>query len=304
MRVPRSLLLAAIVLLAMSVPATAQPFPHVVDLPVGWQPEGVDVAGATTFYAGSLATGAVFRGNLDTGQGAPLVPAHAGRVAVGLKADRGRLFVAGGPTGQGYVYDAATGQDLATYTFTDDPNTFVNDVVVTRTAAWFTDSFQPVLYRVPLGPDGAPGVQAGVEVVPLGGDYVQGNDFNVNGIEATPSGDALVIVQDSTGLLFRVDPSTGVADTIELSGGDASFGDGLLLEGRLLYVVQNQLNRVEVVSLAPGLGSGTVVRTITDPDLDIPTTIARAGGSHVVVNARFGVADPTTAAYWITRLPR
>ena len=37
-----------------------------------------------------------------------------GRIAVGLKVDdeHGRLSVAGGPTGQGFVCDAATGQDL------------------------------------------------------------------------------------------------------------------------------------------------------------------------------------------------
>jgi sugar lactone lactonase YvrE len=300
---PRLLLVSSVVFMA-AVPAAAKPFPHVIDLPVGWQPEGIDVGRGSTFYAGSLATGAVFRGSLRTGAGSEVVPPHPGRVAVGLKFDRGRLFVAGGPTGQAYAYDAASGQDVAMYQLTTDPNTFVNDVVVTERAAWFTDSFQPVLYRVPLGPGGAPGSPADVEVLPLGGDYVQGPDFNVNGIDATPSGKTLVIVQSNTGLLYRVDPSTGVADRVELTGGDASFGDGILLEGRTLYVVQNQLNRVAVVALEPGLGSGTIVRTITDPDLDVPTTIARIGGSNVVANARFGVADPATADYWLTRLPR
>ena len=33
-------------------------------------------------------------------------------------------------------------------------------------------------------------------------------------------------------------------------------GDGLLLQGRTLYVVQNQDNKIAVVSLAKGLGRG------------------------------------------------
>ena len=77
-------------------------------------------------------------------------------MAVGVDYDRGRLFVAGGGTGDGYVYDAETGAPIAVYDFTSAAS-FVNDVIVTRTDAWFTDSLSPVLYRVPLGPDGSPG---------------------------------------------------------------------------------------------------------------------------------------------------
>ena len=45
-----------------------------------------------------------------SGRGAVLVPPHMGRAAIGIKVDRrNRIFVAGGPTGQGYVYDAGTG---------------------------------------------------------------------------------------------------------------------------------------------------------------------------------------------------
>jgi hypothetical protein len=93
-----------------------------------------------------------------------LVDAPAGRVAVGLKFSDGLLFVAGGSTGRGYVYDAGTGESLAEFSFATG-STFVNDVVVTDNAAWFTDSFNPALYKVPL--------QAGlpdpgdVETVPL-----------------------------------------------------------------------------------------------------------------------------------------
>jgi sugar lactone lactonase YvrE len=233
------------------------------------------------------------------------VPGQDGRSAIGLDVDRrGRVFVAGGGTGQAYVVDGTTGSELATYQLTEETETFVNDVTVTKDAAWFTDSFRAVLYRVPIGPDGALGAQADVEELELGGDFVLGADFNVNGIDARPKGDRLFIVQSNTGMLFGVDPTTGAADEVELTGGDVSFGDGILLSGRTLYVVQNQLNRVAVVRLAPGFGSGVIVDHLTDTDLDVPTTVARFGGFLYVVNARFGTADPETAGYWVARLRR
>src|SRR5512142_2631425 len=62
-------------------------FPAVIPLPNGWQPEGIAVGNGSTFYAGSRATGAVFRGDLRTGQGEVFVQGQAGRAATGLKFD-------------------------------------------------------------------------------------------------------------------------------------------------------------------------------------------------------------------------
>ena len=85
------------------------------------------------------------------------VDAPAGRQAIGMKVDRGRLFVAGGPTGDAYVYNARTGATIATYDLPTSGATFVNDVVVTKRAAWFTDSQRAALYRLPLGRAAVPG---------------------------------------------------------------------------------------------------------------------------------------------------
>ena len=81
-----------------------------------------------------------------------------------------------------------------------DP-TFVNDVVVTGDAAWFTDSFRAVLYRLGLSTNGP---RPRVERPPLTGDFELVGGFNTNGIEATPDGKSLVIVQCITGKLFPV----------------------------------------------------------------------------------------------------
>ena len=90
------------------VPAAAGPaFTEQIDLPHGFAPEGIAIGQGHTFFVGSIPTGAVYRGDLRTGEGSVLVPAAAGRQAIGLDVDsKQRLFVAGGPTGRAFVYDA------------------------------------------------------------------------------------------------------------------------------------------------------------------------------------------------------
>jgi sugar lactone lactonase YvrE len=302
-------LLALGLAIVVAAPAAARPFPSLIQLPVGWQPEGIATGKGHTVYVGSLATGSIWRGDLRTGIGAPAVtpPAGEGRVAVGIKVDnRNRIFVAGGATGKAWVYDARTGATLASYTLAPTEPRFINDVVVTRGAAWFTNSSAAVLYRVPIGPGGQLGGQADVKTVPLTGDYTQGDGFNVNGIDATPNGTTLIIVQSNLGRLYKVDPSTGVADLIELGGlaSGVPSGDGILLHGKTLYVVENFSNRVSVVRLAAGLGSGTILRYLTDSDFDVPTTIARADSRLYAVNARFGNPSPATATYAIVQVTK
>src|SRR6186997_270141 len=137
--------------------APAQVFPDVIPLPNGWQPEGIAVGNGTTFYVGSIPTGAVYRGDLRTGKGTTLVQGASGRAAIGVEFDRGRLFVAGGSTGKGFVYDARTGALVRELQLAIGGGaTFVNDVVVTKRAAWFTDSNRAVLYRLPLTKNGRP----------------------------------------------------------------------------------------------------------------------------------------------------
>jgi sugar lactone lactonase YvrE len=285
---------------ATTASAGGSQFPQRIELPDGFQPEGISTAG-TQFYVGSIPTGAVYRGNLRTGTGSVLVQPQSGRAAIGLKVDRGRLFIAGGPTGMAFVYDARSGANVTSYQLSTG-GSFINDVVVTKSAAWFTDSFKPVLYRVPLGPNGRPGASSAVRTVDLRGDYVHGDGFNVNGIDATPNGKTLVIVQSGLGKLFTVAPN-GIANEIELTGGGVPNGDGILLDGRTLYVVQNQLNLVAKIALAPRLGSGRVVTRIENDGFDVPTTIADHGRRLYAVNARFRPTPlPPTAEYWVTQI--
>ena len=296
-------MLVALTGLALALPlaaTSADSFPSRIDLPNGWQPEGIAIGKRTTVYVGSIPTGRIWRGNLRTGQGAEFIP-NRGRRAIGLEYDqrRKRLFVAGGPLGAGYVYDARSGADIRQYSFASG-DTFVNDVVVTRTAAWFTDSRRQFLYKVPIGRRGGLGEE---EAVPLTGDIVFTTGFNVNGIDATRNGRTLIIVQSNTGKLFTVNRQ-GVTNEIDLGGATVN-GDGLLLEGRTLYVVvRSPVDGIAVVRLSRDLSSGRVVRTITNPGLDDPTTIDRFGRSLYTVNARFSTPPGPNVPYWVTKVRR
>ena len=285
------------------VPTTALPaaaktdktFPQVFNVPDGWQPEGIAVGRGSSFYVGSLLHGGVYGGDLRTGEGEVVVPPQTGRIAVGIAVDRrsNAIFVAGGGPalgplpGSAYVYDAETGAELAEYSLN---GLFVNDVVVTRDAAYFTDSLRPVLYQVPLGPGGELPDPSEVSEIPLG----PGFDFdpaafpNANGIVATEDGKSLIVANTGFAGVYTVDPNSGDAVKIDLGGAAVPAADGLVLDGRRLYVVQNFENQIGVVHLDPSLTSGVVGEPLTSLEFRVPTTAATFGSSIYAVNARFG----------------
>jgi hypothetical protein len=280
--------------------AAAKNFPETVDLPNGWQPEGI-TSSATTAYVGSLATGAIWSIDLKSGSGHVLVPGAAGRVAVGVEYDTrsGRLWVAGGPTGRVSAYDARTGALLADYQFAA-PVGFINDLVVTDNAVYATDSNVQQLLVIPLGPGGAlPAPSAAFELA-LGGDISYGPGFNANGIVAGRN--RLILVQSNTGLLFSVDPATGVADAIDLGGASVLDGDGLELVGDTLFVGRN-VNEVDVFRMGPHFASARQIAAVHRDSFDTPTTLTYAAGRLWVVNARFSTTPTAGTPYWLTRLP-
>lgn len=300
--------LSAVLAIAMALsvivaPASAaRPFPNRIDLPNGWAPEGITAGTGTTVYVGSLATGSVLKADVRTGMWSPLVP-PAGGPAVGVEYEAGanRLWVAGGPTGQVRVYDASSGTPLETYTFS--PAGFLNDLVVTDSAVYVTDSRFAHLNVIPLGEGGELPDPSEVTTLPLGGDFeLVAGQFNANGIVAARGW--LIVVNSFTGKLFRVDPATGDALEIRLGAGvDVRFGDGLEVHGGTLYVVQNQLNRVAVFALGPRLVVALRLGFLSSNSLAVPTTAAWAAGSVYAVNARFGTPVTPDTQYWITRLP-
>lgn len=295
------LLLFAFVLPAVAAPGAS--FPEVIQLPSAFQAEGIAIGTEHTFYAGSLADGTIVLGDLRSGETQVLVPGEAGRLSVGMDFDprSGYLFVAGGLNGVGRVYDTESGMLMGDYPMFSggDFGDFINDVIVTREAAYFTNSFAPFIYRVPLGPAGELPDPADVEAIMLSGDWTQVPGFfvfNANGIEATPNGKTLIVVNSVAEAVYLVDPGTGVATQIDLGGETLPSGDGLVLLRKTLYVVQNSLNQIGVISLSPDMSAGTIGDPITHPLFDIPTTAAAFGDSLYAVNAKFGT-DPVGTPY-------
>jgi sugar lactone lactonase YvrE len=290
-RVVLPLLVLALVA-AVAVPAVAARPAEVIVLPGATSAEGIAAGRGATFYAGDLFAGDIFRGNIRRGIAELFIDAPAGRMAVGMAADlrHDLLFVAGGFSGQGYVYDLRTGATVASYQFATPPATVINDVAVTRRGAWFTDSVQGQLYFVPVSRAGVPGPS---QTLALSGPAADtSGEFNLNGIQATANGKTLIVAHSANGQLYTVDPRTGTSATI--AGVSVPDVDGIVLEGRRLWAVQNT-NQVTRIRLTSDLASGVVEKVITSDLFQTPATAALFGRRLAVVNAKFDTGIPPTA---------
>jgi sugar lactone lactonase YvrE len=286
---PQALIALAGLVLVTSAALSAKAFPDLIALPADFGPEGIAVGNGSTFYVGAVAgtRGQILVGDLRTGEFATLVEPD-GVQTTGIKHDprSNLLFVARAASGMGTVYDAASGDLVASYQFKTAP-TFINDVVVTREAAYFTDTQAPFLYRVALGPAGEPA--GDFTAIPLPGA------FRTNGIVATPNGDDLFVVSGAQ--LYRIDTATYTPVLVDLGGATLPNADGLLLDGKTLYVVQNMLNRIAVIELASDYQSGEVTGLLTQPFASsaatkVPTTIAKFGNALYAVTAGFAAPSP------------
>jgi sugar lactone lactonase YvrE len=259
--------------------------------------EGIAAGRGATFYAGDLFAGDIFRGNLQRGTAELFIDAPTGRMAVGMAVNVAHdlLFVAGGFTGQAYIYDTVTGATVASYQFGDPAASLINDVALTRDGAWFTDSFQARLYFVPVSRAGVPGPT--FRTLGLSGPAAAlspiSGAVNLNGIAATPNGTTLIVAHSANAQLDTVDPTSGASAAI--AGVSVPNVDGILLEAGRLWAVQNFSNQVSRIRLAPDLSSGLVEEVITSPLFQIPTTAARFGSRLAVVNAKFDTGIPPTA---------
>lgn len=253
--------------------------------------EGITAGEGSTFYAGDLVTGDIYRGDIHKDTAKKFIDAPDGRVAVGLKADNRNdlLFVAGGPTGQAYVYDTETKKAVKTYQLTDKA-AFINDVALTNGGAWFTNSRQAELYFVPVDDDGDLG---NVRTLALKGPAAGlPGAFNLNGIAYSPEARRLVVAHSANQALYTVNPRTGASAKID--GITVANADGVVVKDSVVWVVQNRSNQVSRIRVNFHESTGTVREVITSPAFNVPTTAALFDDSLAVVNAKFGVANATT----------
>ncbi|MEV4923042.1 hypothetical protein [Streptomyces roseoverticillatus] len=286
-------------------PGAGAPATDVIVLPGATSAQGIAKGAGHTFYCGDLWLGNIFRGDLERGTAELFIDAPEGRLAMGLWADlrHGWLFVGGG-LGWAYVYDIETGATVATYQLgelDDLASTLVNKVFVNRRGAYFSNSSKPVLYFVPISPAGELGPAA---TLPVTGPAAEiSGEFNLNGIVAPDAGEPLIISHTANGKLYTVDPATGVSRTIE--GVDVPKADGLVLEGRRLWVVQNWINQVSRVRLNDDLTSGTVEEVITHDAFQFPTTAVPFGSRLAVINAKADTGiHPTADEYEVVVVDR
>jgi WD40 repeat protein len=207
--------------------------------------------------------------------------------AVGMKVNpQGQLFIAGGSTGTIWMYDAVTGRFLSSFR-NGFESTFINDVAIAPDgAAYFTDSLVPIIYRIAPDKDGVFQFTFWRDLRGTTLEYSSG--FNLNGIAVTDDGRYLIVVQSNTGKLFRIATADGAVSEIPLAGGDRmTSGDGILLDGQMLYIARNSLNLIVAVRLTADFASGQQVGSFTNAAFQFSTTIARANDRLLVVNAQF-----------------
>lgn len=261
-------------------------------------PEGIAVDNRTGFfYVGSTTDGTIFRGHLRGSAMEVFLPGGGdGRTtAIGMKVDQnGRLFVAGGGTGQVWVYDTGSGALIRRFDTGRRAGTFLNDVAIARDGdAFVTDSLFPELLRIPASALGGstPGTpESFVNFTGTPAEYVAG--FNLNGIALSNDGKHLVAIASNTGKLFRIGLSDRAVAEIPVAGGPLPMGDGILIHGDLLLVSRNAAELVVSVALDGNLSDGAVFAAYTDPLFMFPTTIALARGRVLAVNAQFDRRGP------------
>jgi hypothetical protein len=277
-------------------------WPDLIPIPVGFEAEGIELGKDQDFFVGTVSwsgnltnSGAIYKGNLLTGEGHVLVP-PTGKPVAGLSYDARTdyLYAATGHSG-GFagprwecgikVYTATSGRLLGEIIFGDDMA--INDVLVTDTAVYCTDSVSTTLYKLPLEDDGKV-FSSTVEKIEMTG-FEMAEGYNANGLVGDFDGKELVIINITTGVLYLVNTESGAATPVNVQGDEQLFadGDGLYMDGRTLYIMQNFAQKIAVVDLSDDLTQGTFVKNIVSDDFSIPTTITGFGNCIYAINTHF-----------------
>lgn len=317
-------LLAAMTVLATTFGATAHEidqterliWPDLIPIPQGFEAEGITLGKDQDFFAGSFSysgnltnAGAIYKGNLLTGEGQILVP-PTGKPVSGLSYDARTdyLYAAAGFNSGNFksgpfremgvkVYAGTSGRLLGEVIFGDDM--VINDVLVTDTAVYCTDSISTTLYKIPLEDNGRV-FSSAFEKIEMGGFEMIPGKFNANGLEGNFDGSQLLIINIGSGVLYLVDTESGAASPVNIQGDEQLFrnGDGLYMDGRTLYIMRNGAQKIAVVEISDDLTQGTFVKNIESEDFNVPTSIIGYGNCIYAVNTHFleltaEGADPT-----------
>jgi sugar lactone lactonase YvrE len=291
-------------------------------------PEGITIDySENTFYVGSTNGGTIFRGDITSGKVDVAVPAGAhepmtGELGLHLDA-KGHLWAAGGSTGYLFAIDPGTGRVLGSFAPPDLDNSFLqkilrklrlsnnpghvlNDIAIVNGTVYVTDTTAPVLWRIPADRTGTGQLEPWIDLTESPIEYVGGKGAagaNLNGIVATPDNRYLIVVQLNKGELFRIGIEDRTIHRIDLNGATVKNGDGLVLDGQKLYVVQNADQMIALVDLSDNYAKGDVRTRFTHPELKYPTTATKVGDKLLVVNAQFDRRDKPELPFSIISIP-
>jgi sugar lactone lactonase YvrE len=256
---------------------------------------GVDQPRGVFYVSATNRDGTIYRGELGQQQLDVWVGPRAGDNGRGIDVDdAGRVYVAGGPSAEVRVFDAA-GTLLAELP-TGEAGSFLNDIWVGKDgAAYVTDSSLPRIWRVTQ--------QGGEWVIELWRDvsdtitYTPSlADFDLGGLVGTPDGRYLLTTQGTTGQLWRIDLATKSIIQVGLDGSLLVNADGIVLQGHDLYVVQNFSRQITKLRLS-GDWSGGEVRDVLPTPADRTFTTAKiARGQLLVVDSKFGFPPAAAVA--------
>ncbi|MFD9411224.1 SMP-30/gluconolactonase/LRE family protein [Streptomyces sp. NPDC059989] len=266
-------------------------------------PEGIAADPRTrTVYVGSYADGTVYRARPGRSEAEVFLPSGTDgrRTANGLRVDaRGRLWVTDSTAGVS-VYDTRTGARLARFEVAGTAPRFVNDLTVTPDGtAYLTDSVRGVVYRATPAQLAAGGgtLAEAYDLTAVLRPRPEGT-FTLNGIVSDRAGRYLLTVDMTGGDLYRVDLRTGAIVRVALSGpglkaADLKAADGLdLSPDGTLRVAHNTTNTLTRWHLAADGTRARLVHSVTDPSLQIPTTLAHTPGRTLVVRSQFDKGGP------------
>jgi hypothetical protein len=311
----------ALALPVQSVSAADEPFPTRVPTLDGAASEGFAIGKGHTAY-NSSPDGSIYKVDLRSGQGEVLVPQGPDPFdcrKLGMRVDdrTNYLFVAGCFYGNALVFDADNGALIMEYQLNNSGEFgVVNDLTITNDAVYFTDSFRPVLYRLPLSNNGEIPLDPGAATeIPLPPEFANLDPFccTGNGIVSTPNGKTLIIGHSNLARLYRLDTASGEVDQITVDIPLTGFLDGIAMQGKTLYIMTPydfpgppvSIDMIQVVELDKEYLSGTLVDAITDPEnLDGVASGAIFGNSLYVNNVRYTVAFPPEpdTPFWVTKL--
>ena len=280
---------AALVASAVVAAGPAQARVQDLDLPeagVFLEGIGVDERAGLVYVSATNRSGTIYRGavggdRLEVWQGP--TPGNNGR---GIDVDaEGRVFVAGGPTGEVRVFsrDGALLAELPT----GEAGSFLNDVKVVGRTVYVTDSSLPRIWRV-RQVDGAWTLDLFRDVSGTVTYTAPTTDFDLGGITVTPDGRALLTTQGTTGQLWRVDLRSAAIREVPIDGARVVNADGIVLSGEKLWVVQNFTRQVTLLELDDDWTTARTAEVVATPADRTFTTAKRVGGRLLLVDSKFG----------------